>query len=35
LRAEEPLVRAQRLVEVDDRDTEMMDPARLHPREAI
>jgi hypothetical protein len=35
LRAEKPLVRAQRLVEVRDCDAEMMDPSRLHRREAI
>ena len=34
-RPEEPLVGAQRLVEVLDRDTQVMDPPRLHPREAI
>ena len=33
-RPEEPLVRAQRVVEVCDRYTEMMDPPRFHPREA-
>ena len=34
LRAEQPLVRPERLVEVLDRDAEMMDGARFHTRDA-
>lgn len=34
LRPEQPLVRRQRLVEIADGDSEMVDPPRLHPREA-
>lgn len=34
LRAEEPLVRAQGLVEVDDRNAQVMNAPRLHPGEA-
>src|SRR5262245_32960391 len=34
LRAEEPCVRVDGLVEVRDRDAEMVDAARMHPRDA-
>jgi hypothetical protein len=34
LRPEQPLVGRQRLVEIADGDAEMVDPPRLHPREA-
>ncbi len=33
--AEEPLVRLDGFVEVDDGDAEMMDPARLHTRAIV
>jgi hypothetical protein len=35
LGAEEPLVRRERVVEVVNGDTKMMNPPRVHPREAI
>ena len=34
LGAEKALIGPERLVEIDDRNTEMMDPPRFHPREA-